>query len=168
MNNHVIDLANKKFGRLTVKEFVRSENGNAVWKCVCICGNEKEVLALNLKRGHVHSCGCLARDNGRKHADKNLRSETAQKNALKRKLEVDAIDGTMKSALTRNLSSRNKSGMKGVRWNEKRNKWEASITFQKKLYFLGRFEKKEHAVKARKDAEEKYFKPILDKQKKTP
>ncbi|HFK0348676.1 TPA: AP2 domain-containing protein, partial [Listeria monocytogenes] len=27
MNNHVIDLTNKKFGRLTVKEFVRSENG---------------------------------------------------------------------------------------------------------------------------------------------
>ncbi|EAC7439718.1 AP2 domain-containing protein, partial [Listeria monocytogenes] len=26
MNNHVIDLTNKKFGRLTVKEFVRSEN----------------------------------------------------------------------------------------------------------------------------------------------
>ncbi|EAK9503753.1 AP2 domain-containing protein [Listeria monocytogenes] len=168
MNNHIIDLTGKEFGRLTVKEFVRSENGNALWNCFCVCGNEKEVLAQHLKRGHVQSCGCLARDNGRKHADKNLRSETAQKNALKRKLEVDAIDGTMRSALTRNLSARNKSGIKGVRWNEKRNKWEASITFQKKLYFLGRFEKKEHAVKARKDAEEKYFKPILDKQKKTP
>ncbi|HAK1473877.1 TPA: AP2 domain-containing protein, partial [Listeria monocytogenes] len=117
MNNHVIDLTNKKFGRLTVKEFVRSENGNALWNCFCVCGNEKEVLAQHLKRGHVQSCGCLARDNGRKHADKNLRSETAQKNALKRKLEVDAVDGTMKSALTRSLSARNKSGIKGVRWD---------------------------------------------------
>ncbi|PXD41059.1 AP2 domain-containing protein [Listeria monocytogenes] len=161
MNNHVIDLTNKKFGRLTVKEFVRSENGNALWNCFCVCGNEKEVLAQHLKRGHVQSCGCLARDNGRKHADKNLRSETAQKNALKRKLEVDAV--TMKSALTRSLSARNKSGIKGVRWDEARNKWEASITFQKKAHFLGRFEKKEDAIKARKDAEEKYFKPILDK-----
>ncbi|EAC2219509.1 AP2 domain-containing protein [Listeria monocytogenes] len=163
MNNHIIDLTGKKFGRLTVKEFVRSENGNALWNCFCVCGNEKEVLAQHLKRGHVQSCGCLARDNGRKHADKNLRSETAQKNALKRKLEVDAVDGTMKSALTRSLSARNKSGIKGVRWDEKRNKWEASITFQKKLHFLGRFEKKDDAIKARRDAEDKYFKPILDK-----
>ncbi|EAD6163255.1 AP2 domain-containing protein, partial [Listeria monocytogenes] len=71
--------------------------------------------------------------------------------------------GTMKSALTRSLSARNKSGIKGVRWDEKRNKWEASITFQKKLHFLGRFEKKDDAIKARRDAEDKYFKPILDK-----
>lgn len=32
MNNHIIDLTGNKFGRLTVKEFVRSENGNALWK----------------------------------------------------------------------------------------------------------------------------------------
>ncbi|MCB2771125.1 AP2 domain-containing protein, partial [Listeria monocytogenes] len=113
--------------------------------------------------GHVQSCGCLAKENGREYAEKNLRTETAQKNALKRKLEVDAVDGTMKSALTRSLSARNKSGIKGVRWDEKRNKWEASITFQKKLHFLGRFEKKDDAIKARRDAEDKYFKPILDK-----
>ncbi|MBC1744273.1 AP2 domain-containing protein [Listeria welshimeri] len=163
MNNHIIDLAGKKFGRLTVKEFVRSENGNAVWNCVCTCSNEKEVLAYKLKQGNVQSCGCLAKENGKKHADKNLRSETVQKKALKRKLEVDAVDGTMRSALTKKISSRNKSGVKGVRWNEARKRWEASIAFQKKLHFLGRFEKKEDAIKARKEAEEKYFKPILDK-----
>ncbi|EAG7824961.1 AP2 domain-containing protein, partial [Listeria monocytogenes] len=50
MNNHITDLAGQVFGRLTAKEFVRSENGNAVWKCVCECGNEKEVLAQQLKR----------------------------------------------------------------------------------------------------------------------
>lgn len=33
----------------------------------------------------------------------------------------------------------------------------------KKLHFLGRFEKKDDAIKARRDAEDKYFKPILDK-----
>ncbi|HAB9593601.1 TPA_asm: AP2 domain-containing protein, partial [Listeria monocytogenes] len=27
MNNHIIDLTGKEFGRLRVKEFVRSENG---------------------------------------------------------------------------------------------------------------------------------------------
>lgn len=136
MNNHIIDLTGKEFGRLRVKEFVRSENGNAVWECVCVCGNEKEVLAQHLKRGHVQSCGCLAKENGREYAEKNLRTETAQKNALKRKLEVDAVDGTMKSALTRSLSARNKSGIKGVRWDEKRNKWVASMYLSKKITFF--------------------------------
>ncbi|MCG3237792.1 hypothetical protein JF512_15930, partial [Listeria monocytogenes] len=51
----------KQYIYLTV---FRSENGNAVWECVCVCGNEKEVLAQHLKRGHVQSCGCLAKENG--------------------------------------------------------------------------------------------------------
>ncbi|EAC3128260.1 AP2 domain-containing protein, partial [Listeria monocytogenes] len=74
MNNHITDLTGQVFGRLTVKEFIRSKNGNAVWKCVCECGNEKEVLAQQLKRGYVKSCGCLAKENGNKYAKNNLHS----------------------------------------------------------------------------------------------
>ncbi|HAB9213685.1 TPA_asm: AP2 domain-containing protein [Listeria monocytogenes] len=165
MNNHITDLAGQVFGRLTAKEFVRSENGNAVWKCVCECGNEKEVLAQQLKRGYVKSCGCLAKENGNKYAKNNLHSEEVKKKALARKLEVDSVDGTLKSALTRKISTRNKSGIKGVRWNEGRKKWEASITFKRNHHFLGRFTKKEDAIKARLEAEEKYFKPVIEKDK---
>ncbi|EIZ2537911.1 AP2 domain-containing protein [Listeria monocytogenes] len=165
MNNHITDLAGQVFGRLTAKEFVRSENGNAVWKCVCECGNEKEVLAQQLKRGYVKSCRCLAKENGNNYAKNNLHSDEVKKKALARKLEVDSVDGTMKSALTRKISSRNKSGIKGVRWNESRKKWEASITFQRKYHFIGRFVKKEDAIKARLEAEEKYFNPVIEKDK---
>lgn len=165
MNNHINDLTGQVYGRLTVKEFLRSENGNAVWKCVCKCGNEKEVFALHLKNGNVKSCGCLARENGTKLVRNNLHSDEVKKKALTRKLEVDGVDGTMKSALTRKISSRNKSGIKGVRWNESRKKWEASITFQRKYHFIGRFVKKEDAIKARLEAEEKYFKPVIEKSK---
>ncbi|EGJ9720685.1 AP2 domain-containing protein, partial [Listeria monocytogenes] len=96
---------------------------------------------------------------------KNLHSEEVKKKALARKLEVDSVDGTLKSALTRKISTRNKSGIKGVRWNEGRKKWEASITFKRNHHFLGRFTKKEDAIKARLEAEEKYFKPVIEKDK---
>ncbi|EAE3145070.1 AP2 domain-containing protein, partial [Listeria monocytogenes] len=92
-------------------------------------------------------------------------SDEVKKKALARKLEVDSVDGTLKSALTRKISTRNKSGIKGVRWNEGRKKWEASITFKRNHHFLGRFTKKEDAIKARLEAEEKYFKPIIEKDK---
>ncbi|EAH2854777.1 AP2 domain-containing protein, partial [Listeria monocytogenes] len=114
---------------------------------------------------YVKSCGCLAKENGNKYAKNNLHSEEVKKKALARKLEVDSVDGTMKSALTRKISTRNKSGIKGVRWNESRKKWEASITFQRKYHFIGRFVKKEDAIKARLEAEEKYFKPVIEKDK---
>ncbi|WP_430534483.1 AP2 domain-containing protein [Listeria rocourtiae] len=162
MDSRVKDLTGQKFGRLTVTSFVRSEKGNARWKCVCECGNEHEALANGLKRGQVQSCGCLQKESGKKHVS-NLRTKEAQQKAYERKLEVDSIDGTMKSALTRRLSAKNKSGVKGVRWNEDRKKWQASITFKGKVHFLGRFTKKEDAIQARLDAEAEYFKPILDK-----
>ncbi|HAA0449444.1 TPA_asm: AP2 domain-containing protein, partial [Listeria monocytogenes] len=44
-------------------------------------------------------------------------------------------------------------------------KWEASITFKRNHHFLGRFTKKEDAIKARLEAEEKYFKPVIEKDK---
>lgn len=54
--------------------------------------------------------------------------------------------------------SNNTSGRKGVIWNKERNKWEASITCNKKTYYLGRFDKFEDAVLARENAEKKYHK----------
>lgn len=53
------------------------------------------------------------------------------------------------------VSKRNKSGFSGVRFYE--NRWQASITFNKKYMLLGRFKNLLDAVKARKKAEKKYF-----------
>ena len=55
----------------------------------------------------------------------------------------------------------NTSGYKGVLWDSERKKWKAEIIFQKKKYFLGRYDKKEDAIKARKEAEEKLHKEFL-------
>ncbi len=56
----MIDLSNKKFGRLTVLS--RSENskqGQAMWLCLCDCGNKHTVKSIILRRGISKSCGCL-------------------------------------------------------------------------------------------------------------
>lgn len=51
----------------------------------------------------------------------------------------------------------NTSGITGVYWNEERNKWVSSITYNYKTILLGRFNTKEEAIEARKQAEIKYF-----------
>jgi len=57
--------------------------------------------------------------------------------------------------------SNNTSGRKGVGWDKSRNKWIASITYNKKQMHLGRFEEFEDAVKAREEAEEIYHKEFI-------
>lgn len=61
-------------------------------------------------------------------------------------------------------STRNKSGYKGVYWVHHRglNKWLANICVNSKLKHLGYFETKEDAIKARKDAEIKYYGKIIE------
>ena len=53
----------QKYGRLTViGEGSRDEFGNRKWLCRCICGNEKEYYAAQLRNKTVLSCGCYRRE----------------------------------------------------------------------------------------------------------
>jgi hypothetical protein len=78
------------------------------------------------------------------------------------------VEGTNLAVLNDKPTKRNQSGVKGVFWNKHRGKWEARIGFQGKVYKLGVFEFIEDAAKARKEAEEKLFNPILEKYGKDP
>jgi hypothetical protein len=69
----------------------------------------------------------------------NLRVATASENQKNRK-----------------LGKSNKSGMSGVRWLPKSAKWQADIRVDRELIYLGRWEDKELAIQARKEAERKY------------
>jgi hypothetical protein len=55
-------MVGRSFGKLTVVEEVRKDNGRGTrlyFKCVCECGNKKEILAHSVKTGASKSCGCL-------------------------------------------------------------------------------------------------------------
>ena len=84
---------------------------------------------------HIHGEG--SRHDNRKS---NLRIATKQENNRNRK-----------------LCSTNTSGVTGVTFDKSRNKWCAQIVVNNKNIHLGRFNNFEDAVKARKEAEEKYF-----------
>ncbi len=60
--------------------------------------------------------------------------------------------------MNRSVYKNNSSGISGVRYDKQRNKWVANITYQNTRIFLGRFDSKEEAVKARLDKEISLFK----------
>jgi hypothetical protein len=47
-----------KFGSLLVMKKKRDKIG-VVWKCLCVCGMNRDVTTSHLLRGLVKSCGCL-------------------------------------------------------------------------------------------------------------
>ena len=57
---------------------------------------------------------------------------------------------------------RNTSGVKGVGYEKRRKKWYAKIIFNGKNIWLGYFKNFESAVRARKKAEERYYKPLFE------
>lgn len=64
---------------------------------------------------------------------------------------------------SRKLNRNNTSGYSGVSYSKNKKKWVAYIKFQYKSISLGTFATKEEAIHARKNAEEKYYKPIIEK-----
>jgi len=58
MGRKLQDLTGSVFGRLTVREYLGRKIHSSVWRCVCECGVEKEVMASALKTGNTKSCGC--------------------------------------------------------------------------------------------------------------
>ena len=52
------DLTGQQFGYLTVIELVKCDRPYSVWRCLCKCGNNKDVSVGNLTSGCTTSCGC--------------------------------------------------------------------------------------------------------------
>ena len=59
--------------------------------------------------------------------------------------------------MNRPLRNNNTSGITGVSLYKQTNKWRAYIEYNQKYIHLGLFNTKEEAIKARKEAELKYF-----------
>lgn len=150
-----IDLTGQRFGRLVVvSESAERRSSEVMWECKCDCGHVKNVRGLSLRKGITKSCGCLSKEKS-KDNDTTVANELTRKEFYK--------EGTAIHLLEQRLSKANKSGYKGVNWDKRSMKWRAQIMLKGKNHHLGLFNNKQDAINARKEAEEKYFKPILEK-----
>lgn len=57
-----IDLTGQRFGRLTAIKRIGTQNGHALWLCICDCGNQSEIVASDLRSEKTLSCGCIRKE----------------------------------------------------------------------------------------------------------
>ena len=140
-NYSYVDIAGKRFGRLTAVAPTKKRDGkgSVVWVCRCDCGNEIELSYNQLAWSGRVSCGCKKQENNQKLKDFQAHADGT------------SIDVIKSKRLPRN----NTSGYKGVGFT--RGRWYAKIVFQQKQYCLGTFDKIEEAVEARRAAETLLF-----------
>jgi len=141
------DITGKKFGKLTVISFSHKEKTRSWFLCKCDCGNECYKSSQQLLNQGIFSCGCAHIE----HVHNKLNNECVENTNLKLLRNTEKI--------YRN----NTSGVRGVKRIGKTNKFRATISFQGKIIHLGCFNTIQEAAKARKVAEDEYFKPILEK-----
>lgn len=104
----LVDLTGKQFGRWTVINRTDKYVGHdPLWKCVCICGNEKEVTGGNLRGGRSTSCGCFRSENLIKTRSKettpfNRVLYVYKRGAFVRNLEWNLTDDEFRNLVTGN------------------------------------------------------------------
>lgn len=139
-----------RFGRLTVvAETEKSKDGKIQWLCHCDCGNDSIVKTEKLIGGFTKSCGCLSKE---------------VPHLLKHRNEV-YVEGTNLDMLHDRLPKNNNSGVRGVCFVNATQKWKAQLSVQGKKVLNKSYVNKQDAIDARKEAEAKYFRPILEKYK---
>jgi len=70
---NVTDCVGDKYGRMTIKEFVKKENGHKFYKVECDCGEERIVRLSSLTSGNTNSCGCYGRERSAEGAKKRIK-----------------------------------------------------------------------------------------------
>lgn len=155
------DLTGKKFNRLIVLGLgERNSNNQIQWKCKCECGNIVLATTTYLKTGHTKSCGCYNRESASNRL-KDKKFTEARKNYRNNNF---LKEGTSLALINPKKNRKNNStGVNGVYWDKQLKKYRVRIWIKGKRIELGLFTSLEKAKQARKQAEEEYFKPILDK-----
>lgn len=125
----------RRFGMLTVTDYGGKRDHRTFWRCRCDCGRTVDVRESSLKNGHTTSCGCQVNPTGHCHFTEGT--------------FVEAIE-------TRTTPRNNTSGVRGVSWDQRSQRWVARIGFQGKTYYLGSYERLEDARAARLRGEEMY------------
>lgn len=156
-SNYADDLTGQRFNRLVAVERILNYKGSTqTWyRCICDCGKEVVVNMDCLKKGTTNSCGCYQRD----QASKFLRAELAADGCKDYGTSLNKI----RSAVEGKTKSNNTSGVTGVTWDSRNQKYVATISLRKKTHYLGSFKDLDKAVKARKKAEKEIFGEYLEK-----
>ena len=158
MGGKIKDLKGKRSGRLVAIEMTGDKkNNNYLWLCKCDCGKEVVIRGASFSCGEIKSCGCLLDDHNKKNGSR----------MFVKNFKSNYIEGTCLMNLGETIPTNNTSGIKGVRWVKERKLWNARLTLRKTLVLNDFYANKQDAINARKEAEEKYFKPILEKYGKT-
>lgn len=155
-----MELIGRKFEKL---EVIGQAQRKGYVLCKCDCGNTKEIRATQLtkKKQPTRSCGCIQRERASEIGKKDIANNSKAKNETNM-----AFNTNFQVIENPKLPCNNRSGHKGVWFNPKRKLYEAFIQIHGTRIFLGRFAKYEDAVKARTEAEEKYFAPLIKEKEK--
>lgn len=146
------DITNQIFGNLkAIKCTGKKEHGSYIWEFECLlCGKIVERRIGVVTSGGCISCGCWKVN--------NLKTKPINE-------KLGQIYGTNLSRIkSKKLPKNNTSGRRGVSLHKQKGKsdrWIAYIYFQGTKYYLGSFIKKEDAIKARLDAEERQYGDFL-------
>ena len=147
-----------KFGLLTPIKRINSK-GISIYECKCDCGNVVKVEARHLLSGSVVSCGCKKKEDVKKLSEKYFAK-------ARKKIEELSVEGTQLNSLKQKVSKNSTTGVKGVshiQTGSLKGKYRADIGFKGKRIYLGTFDNLADAIKVRREAEEKYFNPLVDK-----
>lgn len=151
-----LELKNQIVNGITLLEKTdKKRRGAILWKCKCFCGNIFFAEAYRIKNGEISSCGCKK---------KVFRKDNFEK--ARKELSKSFKDGTCLNLIANNkVRKNNKSGVTGIsiRQNKYSTSYIVRICVQGKNIRIGTFKDIEEAIKARIEAEEKYYKPILEK-----
>lgn len=142
----IVDYTGEKFYELTAIE----RTGRAEWRFRCSCGNEIIARPATVKAGKIRSCG-------------HILKESARNRIAADGLNVTQLyDGTMVSRLRNILAD--KEHVLGVRMVPRVSQpcYTARLSLRRKEIYLGSFPDYESAAKARRDAEKKYYLPIIE------
>lgn len=164
MGRKKLDLTGQRFGRLVaIRDSGERKIGQrTIWECKCDCGEISAVSLGDLRSGRTKSCGCLNKE----VSSKRIKTKGYRNKLVEAKKGNVLVEKTDLSSLTQKTSSNNTSGQKGVCWYKRDKKWQSFIMIKGKRIHLGRYDNKQDAINARLEAEEKYFKPILEKYEK--
>ena len=141
----IVDFSGQTFFELTAIERVKA----GIWRFRCSCGKEIVAKTADVKAGRIQSCG-------------HVLSKTA-----KNKIDVEGknvlghFDGTTVSKLRAIMASPEVHGIRRAP-RVAMECYTARITVRRKQIYLGHFPDYESAVAARREAEKKYYLPIIE------